>query len=68
MELCLYMKALMMLNVFQFQAPLRKKVPVRLQLKLKNLSGHPVGLEFIDEFLPTIEDQVEPYYEVKEAR
>jgi hypothetical protein len=44
---------------------MRRKVPVRLQLKLKNVADPVVGLEFINEFLPITSDEVEPYYEVR---
>ncbi len=42
---------------------LRKKVPLRLQLKIQGLPDAFVGLEFIEEYLPLSTDEVEPYYE-----
>ena len=34
------------------------------QVKLHDIAEPVVGLEFVDEFLPLIDDEVEPYYEV----
>ena len=34
------------------------------QVKLQDIAEPVVGLEFVDEFLPLIDDEVEPYYEV----
>lgn len=43
--------------------PLRKKIPIRLQIKLMESTNPLVGLEYIIEFLPISSDEVEPYYE-----
>jgi len=46
-------------------APVRVKVPLRLQGKLLTVTTPIVGLEFIDEYLPESSSDVEPYYEVR---
>ncbi len=45
------------------QEPIRKKVPVRLQAKLRETSEPVVGLKAVAEFIPISNKEMEPYYE-----
>lgn len=42
--------------------PLRIKIPVRLQAKIREVSKPVIGLQCIDEFIPNYDPEMEPYY------
>ena len=43
--------------------PVKHKIPVRLQAKIREIPKPVIGLQCIEEFMPHYDPEAEPYYE-----